>query len=62
MKQPTPADGQQRVSVEEFAKLVGVSPEFIKQELELSTTQDSILMQHLRDKVLHYLDVTLPLS
>lgn len=62
MDQTTPTDSQQRVSVEEFAKLVGVSPEFIRQELELSSGQNTILMQQLRDRVLHYLDVTLPLS
>ena len=62
MDQTTPTDSQQRVSVEEFAKLVGVSPEFIKQELELASGENTILMQQLRDRVMHYLDVTLPLS
>jgi hypothetical protein len=62
MDQTTPTDSQQRVSVEEFAKLVGVSPEFIKQELELASGQNTVLMEQLRDRVLHYLDVTLPLS
>ncbi len=62
MDQTAPTDSQQRVSVDEFAKLVGVSPEFIKQELDLAAHQDTILMQQLRDRVLHYLDVTLPLS
>ena len=62
MDQTAPTDSQQRVSVDEFAKLVGVSPEFIKQELDLAAHRDTILMQQLRDRVLHYLDVTLPLS